>query len=149
MTVLSATLLAVFLSDQAIKLLLRHRLGDRAIALGAFGNVRTVVGRLWLRRLWLRRLGPQWSGAAIWCVWLAAAIALVIGSLWVPSSGAFAGLLLGGSLSHAVESSLNGRITDYICLKFWPAFDLADVAMTAGAIGTVATHLITKCATVF
>jgi signal peptidase II len=136
MNVLPVTLLAVFLSDQAIKLLLRRRLGDRAIALGAFGNVRTVTGRLWLRRL-----GPRWSGAAIWCVWLAAAIALVIGSLWVPSSGAFAGLLLGGSLSHAVESSLS--------LKFWPAFDLADVAMTAGAIGTVGTHLIAKCVTVF
>jgi signal peptidase II len=143
MNVLPVTLLAVFLSDQAIKLLLRRRLGDRAIALGAFGNVRTVTGRLWLRRL-----GPRWSGAAIWCVWLAAAIALVIGSLWVPSSVAFAGLLLGGSLSHAVESSLSGSITDYICLKFWPTFDLADVAITAGAIGTVGTYLIAKCAAV-
>ena len=144
MNVLFATLLAVVLSDQAIKLLLRRRLGDRAIGLGTFGNVRTVVGRLWVRRL-----GPQWSDAAIWGLWLAAAIALVIGGLWVPSSGAFAGLLLGGSLSHAVESSLSGRITDYICLKFWPAFDLADVAITAGGIGTVGTHLITKCVAVF
>ena len=134
----------MFLGDQAIKLLLRRRLGDRAIALGAVGNVRTVAGRLWVRRL-----GPQWSGTAIWCVWLAAAIALVIGSLWVPSSGAFAGLLLGGSLSHAVESSLSGGITDYVCLRFWPAFDLADVAITAGAFGTVGTYLITKCVTVF
>jgi signal peptidase II len=144
MRVLFVALLAVFLSDQAVKLLLRRRLGDRAIALGAFGNVRMVAGRLWMRRL-----GPQWSGAAIWGLWLAAAIALVIGSLWTPSSEAFAGLLLGGSLSHAVESSLSGRITDYICLKFWPAFDLADVAMTAGAIGIVGAYLITKCATVF
>ena len=143
MTALCVTLLAVFLSDQAIKLLLRRRLGDRAIALGALGNVRTVTGRLWIRRL-----GPRCGGAAIWCVWLATAIALVIGSVWVPSSGAFAGLLLGGSLSHAVESSLSGSITDYICLKFWPAFDLADVAITAGAIGTVGTYLIAKCAAV-
>lgn len=144
MTALCVTLLAVFLSDQAIKLLLRRRLDDRVIALGPFGDVRTVAARLWVRRL-----RPQWSGSAIWCLWLAAAVALVIGSVWVPSSAAFAGLLLGGSLSHAVESSLTGRITDYICLQFWPAFDLADVAITAGAIGTVGTHLITKCATVF
>ena len=144
MTVLFATLLAVFLGDQAIKLLLRRRLGERAIALGAFGNVRTVAGRLWVRRL-----RPHWSGAALWCLWLAAAIALVIGSWWVPSSGVFAGLLLGGSLSHAVESSLSGGITDYICLRFWPAFDLADVAITAGTIGTVGMHLISKGATVF
>lgn len=143
MKVLFAILLAVFLSDQSIKLLLRRRLGDRAIALGGFGNVRMVAGRLWLRRL-----GPQRSGAAIWCLWLTAAVALVIGSSWVPSSGAFAGLLLGGSLSHAVENSLSGSITDYICLKFWPAFDLADVAITAGAIGTVGTHLIAQCGTV-
>ena len=49
--------------------------------------------------------------------------------------GVFVGLLLGGSLSNAVESSMRGSITDYICLRFWPAFNLADLALAAGAIG--------------
>jgi lipoprotein signal peptidase len=47
----------------------------------------------------------------------------------------FVGLLLGGSLSNAMEGSLRGSVTDYVCLRFWPAFNLADVALTAGAVG--------------
>lgn len=59
------------------------------------------------------------------------------------------GLLLGGSLSHAVESSLRGSITDYICLRFWPAFNLADLALAAGAIGMIVQFLIAGRAMVF
>jgi hypothetical protein len=44
---------------------------------------------------------------------------------------AFVGLLLGGSLSHAVESSLRGSIADYVCFRFWP------LALAVGAIGTI------------
>ena len=75
--------------------------------------------------------------SGIWCLWLAAAVPLVIASTLLPASAAFVGLLLGGSLSHAVESSLRGSITDYVCLHFWPAFNLADLALVAGAIGTI------------
>jgi lipoprotein signal peptidase len=53
-----------------------------------------------------------------------------------PSYGGFAGLLLGGSLSHLLETTRRGWICDYVCLRFWPAFNLADVALTAGTIGT-------------
>jgi lipoprotein signal peptidase len=67
----------------------------------------------------------------------------------LPSSAAFVGLLLGGSLSHAVESSLRGSITDYICLRFWPAFNLADLALTAGALGIIAELVIVTRAMVF
>jgi lipoprotein signal peptidase len=49
----------------------------------------------------------------------------------------FVGLLLGGSLSHAVETSLRDAVSDYVCLRFWPAFNLADLALAAGAIGAL------------
>jgi signal peptidase II len=137
MSALWATLLVVLVSDQALKLLLRRRMGSDALALGPFGSVRVVAGRLWLRRFG----GPS-CGAEIWCLWSAAAVPLVIVSALLPSSAAFVGLLLGGSLSHAVESSLRGSITDYICLRFWPAFNLADLALTAGATGLVGKLLI-------
>ena len=29
------------------------------------------------------------------------------------------------------------RVSDYVCLRFWPAFNLADLALAAGAIGTL------------
>ena len=129
MSALCVTLLVVLASDQALKLLLRRRLGSDALALGPFGSVRVVAGRLWLRRL-----GGPCSGAEIWCLWWAAAVPLVVVSALLPSSAAFVGLLLGGSLSHAFESSLRGGVTDYICLRFWPAFNLADSAITVGAV---------------
>jgi lipoprotein signal peptidase len=43
--------------------------------------------------------------------------------------------MLGGSLSHAWETTVHGSVSDYVCLRFWPAFDLADVALTIGALG--------------
>jgi len=143
MSALCVTLLVV-LSDQALKLLLRRRLGSDALALGPFGSVRVVAGRLWLRRL-----GGPCSGVEIWCLWFTAAVPLIFASALLPSSAAFVGLLLGGSLSHAVESSLRGSVTDYICLRFWPAFDLADLALTAGAIGLITELLIVTRAMVF
>ena len=138
------TLLIVLASDQALKLLLRRRLGSDALALGPFGSVRVVAGRLWLRRL-----GRPCSGAELWCLWWAAAVPLVVVSALLPSSAVFVGLLLGGSLSHAVEISLRGSVTDYICPRFWPAFNLADLALTAGAIGLIAELLIVTRTMVF
>jgi signal peptidase II len=124
--------LVVLVGDQALKLLLCRRMGSAGLALGQFGDVRIVAGRLWLRRL-----ARDCGGAGIWCLWLAAAIPLAVASTLLPVSAAFVGLLLGGSLSHAVESSLRGSITDYICLRFWPAFNLADLALVVGAIGMI------------
>ncbi len=139
MSALCATLLVVLLSDQALKLLLLRLMGCDALALGPFGTVRMVAGRLWLRRL-----GGQYSRVMIWCLWVGAAVPLVIVSTLAPSSSVFVGLLLGGSLSNAVESSMRGSITDYICLRFWPAFNLADLALAAGAIGIVWELLIVR-----
>jgi signal peptidase II len=136
MSALCVTLLVVLVSDQALKLLLRRRMGDDALALGPFGSVRMVAGRLWLLRIG----GP--SRGVIWCFWVAAAAASAIVSAWAPSFGVFAGLLLGGSLSNVLESSVRGTVSDYVCLRFWPAFNLADLALAAGAIGSLITLLI-------
>ena len=131
------TLLAVFVSDQTLKFLLRRRMGRDALALGRFRNVRMVEGQLWLRRL-----GAHSSGVTIWSFWVVAAVALIVISAWTPSSWMFVGLLLGGTLSNIVESSLRGTVSDYVCLRFWPTFNLADLALTAGAIGTLTELLI-------
>jgi signal peptidase II len=133
---LSLIMVAVVVSDQTLKFFLRRGVDRNEIALGPFGGVRMVAGQIWLRRL-----GAH-SGVTVWTVWLAAAVALVIISTWVPSSWIFVGLLLGGSLSNIVESSLRGTVGDYVCLGFWPTFNLADLALTVGAIGTVVEILV-------
>jgi signal peptidase II len=137
MTALFLTLLVVLVSDQALKFLLRRVMGSDALPLGPFGSVRMAEGQLWMRRL-----GGHSSGVIIWTFWVAAAVASVFVSTWIPASQVFVGLLLGGSLSNAVESSLRGTVSDYVCLRFWPAFNLADLALAAGAVGTLTELLI-------
>jgi lipoprotein signal peptidase len=83
----------------------------------------------------------------VWITWLAAAGLLVLLSTWLPAAVPWIGVLLGGSLSHAIETSRRGVVCDYICLRFWPAFNLADVAITAGVLGTILTMAAqTACA---
>lgn len=80
--------------------------------------------------------------AALWMVWTPAAATIVLLGAWLPWSGWFSGLLLGGSLSHVIEVSRRGTVTDYVRLRGWPAFDLADVAVAAGVCGMVAELVI-------
>lgn len=130
MKTLAAGLFLVPLIDQTLKHELRLRLGVGGVSLGGFGHLRIVTTRMWWTR-WNRAGGA----AAIWSLWLLPAILLAFATALVPSFGWFAGLLLGGSLSHGLENSLRGGINDYVCLRFWPAFNLADVAIVAGALG--------------
>jgi signal peptidase II len=132
MMVLLVGSLLVVLIDHAFKFLVLHRLGRESISLGPIGSVRGVQTQIWIAR------GPfAFKFAMLWTLWILAALALTLVAMLVPASGWFCALLLGGSLSHAVEFSLRGSICDYVCLRFWPAFNFADVAITAGALGMV------------
>ncbi|HEU5252787.1 MAG TPA: signal peptidase II [Solirubrobacterales bacterium] len=44
------------------------------------------------------------------------------------------GLLTGGALGNLVDRLAAGEVTDYVDLGSWPAFNLADVAITAGVV---------------
>jgi signal peptidase II len=125
-------LLLMPLIDQGIKHLLRRRLGSGSLPVGRAVSLRIVTARVWLARA---ERPPQVS--MMWTVWVLAAGAVGILADVVPSSRLFAALLLGGSLSHALETSWRGGVSDYICSRWWPAFDLADVAITIGALGVV------------
>jgi signal peptidase II len=49
--------------------------------------------------------------------------------VWLPT-----GLLLGGSLGNIVDRVRDGAVTDFIKLPHWPAFNVADVAITLGVL---------------
>ena len=116
-----------------MKIALVRRLGPRtSIRLGLLGHLRIVRTQMWM----LRGAGAP-GLKALWTVWGISAMALAWLCSLIPTFGIFAGLLAGGSLSHALETSVRGCICDYVCLRFWPAFNLADVALTAGAMGTL------------
>ncbi len=137
MSPLLAGLLLVPLVDQGIKLFLLQCVGRRSISLGLLGRVEVVQTRFWLARL--SRQAPRFLW---WGAWSLAAGALATATVMAPRCGWFVGLLLGGSLSHLLESSLRGWICDFVRLRFWPAFNLADVAICAGALGLAAEAVV-------
>src|SRR6266478_4042627 len=104
MTALAAGLLIVPLVDQGLKAILRRTLGLRSFSLGWFGSLRVKEAQIW----WVR-LGRNSNMAMIWLLWLFAAGAVATLTVLCPSCGWFAGLLMGGSISHGLESSIRGR----------------------------------------
>jgi signal peptidase II len=129
MMALVAGLTLIPLLDQVLKLLIFRSLGSGSFPLGPLGHLQVVRSQVWLARAARPNL------PVIWTAWISAACALAIAAVLVPACAWFAGMLLGGSLSHAFETSLRGYICDYVCLKFWPAFNVADVAITVGTVG--------------
>ena len=49
--------------------------------------------------------------------------------LWLPT-----GMLLGGALGNIIDRVREGAVVDFVKLPYWPAFNLADVAITFGVI---------------
>ena len=49
--------------------------------------------------------------------------------LWVPT-----GLLLGGAFGNLIDRIANSAVTDFIKLPLWPAFNVADMAITFGVL---------------
>lgn len=49
--------------------------------------------------------------------------------LWLP-----VGLLLGGALGNVIDRIHQGHVTDFLKLPKWPAFNVADMAITCGVI---------------
>jgi signal peptidase II len=49
--------------------------------------------------------------------------------LWLPT-----GLLVGGALGNLIDRIAHGAVTDFVKLPLWPAFNVADMAITFGVI---------------
>ena len=127
---LTAVLVVAF--DQATKALVRSQIprgDDRDLVAGA-------------RLVHVRNDGVafgQFGGSAL-LVGLVVALALAgllvyfashrdTPLIWLPT-----GLLLGGAVGNLVDRALAGAVTDWIKLPRWPAFNVADIAITAGVV---------------
>ena len=53
---------------------------------------------------------------------------------WLPT-----GLLLGGALGNIIDRVRDGAVTDFLKLPHWPAFNVADIAITAGVVTLIFT----------
>lgn len=82
--------------------------------------------------------GQLQGGGAIVTVLIAVAlVALVVyvgrnarrPLIWLP-----AGLLLGGALGNVIDRIREGAVVDFLKLPHWPAFNVADSAITVGVL---------------
>jgi signal peptidase II len=78
------------------------------------------------------------GGGTLVLVFTLAALAVLVGYfamrpnkrlLWLPT-----GLLLGGAIGNLIDRIANGAVTDFIKLPHWPAFNVADIAITFGVL---------------
>jgi signal peptidase II len=52
--------------------------------------------------------------------------------VWLPT-----GLLVGGATGNLIDRVRDGAVTDFVELPHWPAFNVADVCITAGVLALV------------
>jgi len=79
----------------------------------------------------------RFAGAGPWLIAAVAIVcaALVGGVLRGPVRYALPlGIVLGGALGNLIDRLRLGHVVDYIAIVHWPTFNLADVAIAAGAV---------------
>jgi signal peptidase II len=128
---LAAVALAAVLADQVTKYLVTSNL--------ALDESTKVVGPLSIHHVQNSGIAfgffPD-STAAVVAVTSAAVVWMVVffarsGSRH-PVFPAALGLLLGGSASNLADRIRLGHVTDFVDLKYWPAFNLADTFIVVG-----------------
>ena len=125
-------MVAVIALDQATKALVRSgvAIGDRD---GVFPGVEIVH---------VRNEGVAFSrfsgGGTVVAVIVGAALVALVAYfvthldkplVWLPT-----GMLLGGALGNVIDRIRDGAVTDFIKLPGWPAFNVADIAITGGVL---------------
>ena len=130
-----ATFLAVLLLDQATKGLVRANVTP--------GDADPVLPFLEIVRV--RNTGVAFGllagGGALVLVLTGLALTLLVAyfarhprrrGLWLPT-----GLLLGGAVGNGIDRVRLGAVTDFLKLPAWPAFNVADMAITVGVVALV------------
>jgi signal peptidase II len=125
-------MVAVIALDQGTKALVRANvaIGDRD---GVFPGVEIVH---------VRNEGVAFSrfsgGGTVVAVIVGAALLALVAYfvthldkplVWLPT-----GMLLGGALGNVIDRLRDGAVTDFIKLPGWPAFNVADIAITLGVL---------------
>ncbi len=129
---------AVLIGDQVSK----------AIVAGALGPGQHVSIGLGFELADVRNRGIAFGlladGQGLVIVVTAAALALILAyfardparpGLWIG-----VGLLLGGALGNLADRVRADEVTDFIDPPLWPAFNVADIAITVGIVAIVLVH---------
>lgn len=147
MRTLSLTALAVFALDQFSKLVVVHALNLRSV-----GEIDVLPPYLVFRMAWNRGINfGLMAGDGQAMRWGLIVVSLAIAGwvvLWMrrdrPGRAALvsAGLLVGGALGNALDRVLYGAVADFLNMSCCGidnpyAFNVADIAIFAGALGLI------------
>ena len=132
MTILLASAVATVALDLLSKQVARHRLAAAEVV---------PEQRAWFSfRLLENRRGAlvAMSRRQATALWLGAGALLVAALSWAgslpPLSEAGLGLALGGATGNLIERLGRGSVTDFLYLRNWPVFNVADAAMVCGLL---------------
>ena len=105
------------------------------------GQVKTLIPGV-LHLVYVRNTGVAFGalggGGALVYVLEGVALLALIGFLaarpgrrwlWLPT-----GMLLGGAIGNLIDRVARGSVIDFIKLPHWPAFNVADIAITFGVV---------------
>jgi signal peptidase II len=123
---------AVVVADQAVKALVRSTI-DRGDEAGLFLGIQLVN----VRNDGIA-FGALSGGGALLVIFAVAALAALLiffarhrdrPLVWLPT-----GLLIGGAAGNLIDRLRDGAVTDFIDFPWWPAFNVADIAITFGVL---------------
>jgi signal peptidase II len=128
----AAVAAATLAADQAVKALVRTTI-DRG------GEIDLVLG---IQLVNVRNRGIAFGlfsgGGVLLVIFAIAALAALLAFfvrhrrrplVWLPT-----GLLIGGAAGNLVDRTRESAVTDFVDLPMWPAFNLADLAITVGVL---------------
>jgi signal peptidase II len=125
-------LAGVLALDQATKALVRH-----GLAVGDRDRILPGVELVHVRNDGVA-FGALAGGGVLVAIVIGAAIAGLLvyfathadkPLIWLPT-----GMLAGGALGNIIDRVRDGSVTDFIKLPLWPAFNVADMAITFGVL---------------
>ena len=54
------------------------------------------------------------------------------------------GLIMGGTVGNGFDRVVNGTVTDFINVHFWPVFNVADSAISVGVVLLIASYFFSR-----
>jgi signal peptidase II len=120
----------LLLLDQWSKRAVESRARGRRVCAGPGFQIRYVA----TSRDVYRRAGGRTALTLGWAAALLSAIVLHHGGLWFQSPVALIGLglALGGAAGNLLDILRSRHVIDFIDLRWWPVFNLADMGIVAG-----------------
>lgn len=120
----------VLVADQLAKAMIVARLDEGAFTSGILGiRLRHVINR---RKPW----GSKGAVRILTILWaLLSAVALVVtAAIDTRSAHVALGAVMGGATGNLLDGISRNGVTDFIDLRVWPVFNVADAAIVGGAV---------------